>query len=500
MVIFRRNLMCSLLVTVLTVTSSAVFAEKYISYPPVTVKDPAKLEQVKRGEYLTKAGDCIACHSDNKGGAPYSGGLPLATPFGTFYSPNITPDKETGLGNWSDAEFINAMHNGIRPNGANNYPVFPFLWYTNVTDQDLLDIRAYLNSIPAVKRKNKEPDVPFPFGLRILQTFWKLMFFTGHKGVYQPDPTKSAEWNRGAYLVEGLAHCGMCHTPINSLGGPKRDYAYTGNMVDGMLAPNISGEALKNYSVETIVEVFTKNRLLNGGPVAGPMLEANYYSFSHLTPADQRAMAVYMKSTVSKQPPAPKIATGAEMGQSVYDSSCYACHNSGAAGSPVIGSAADWAPRIKKGATTLYKNAILGIGAMPAKGNCSTCTDDQIAAAVDYIITNSTGANSSKAPASFGRPETPPLALTMDQGKQVYEQNCAVCHANGQNGAPKLGDKAAWARRIRQGIPTLIEHSVNGYHDMPANGACMDCNNAQIKAAVKYMVEKSKTEGNYSLW
>ena len=500
MAVFRRRLASSLIVTVLTLSSSAILAETFATYPPVTVKDPSKLAQVKRGEYLAKAGDCIACHTDGQGGAAYSGGLPLGTPFGTFYSPNITSDKETGIGNWSDAEFINAMHNGVRPDGSSNYPVFPFLWYTKITDQDLMDIRAYLNAIPAVKRENKDPDTPFPFSLRILQTFWKLMFFTGHKGVYQPDPNQSAEWNRGAYLVEGLAHCGMCHTPINPLGAPKREYAYTGNMVDGMLAPNISGEALKNYSVETIVDVFANDRLLNGGPVAGPMLEANHDSFRYLTPADQKAMAVYMKTTQSKQPPAPKIVTGAEMGQSVYDASCYACHNSGAAGAPIIGSSTDWAPRLKGGINTVYKNAIVGIGGMPAMGNCSTCTDEQIKAAVDYIVENSTGDKASAAPTSFGKPDVPLAPLTMAQGKEIYGQDCAVCHSDNVNGAPQLGDKSAWAGRIQQGMPALIQHSIEGYNDMPANGACMSCNNAQIKAAVKYMVEESKTDGNYSLW
>ncbi|HYF98133.1 MAG TPA: c-type cytochrome, partial [Coxiellaceae bacterium] len=229
--------------------------------------------------------------------------------------------------------------------------------------------------------------------------------------------------------------------------------------------------------------------------------EANHDSFRYLTPADQKAIAVYMKTTQSKQPPVVKIATGAEMGKSVYDSSCYACHNSGAAGAPVLGSSADWAPRLKTiGINALYKNAIVGIGAMPAMGNCTSCTDEQIKAAVDYIMQNSTGSNASKAPTSFGKPDVPLAPLTMAQGQQIYQENCAACHANGEGGAPKLGDKEAWSGRIQQGMPTLIEHSINGYHDMPANGACMDCNNAQIKAAVKYMVEESKEEGNYSLW
>lgn len=498
---FRRTLISSLLATTLVTTSSMALAEKFASYPNINLPtDPAKQAQVKRGEYLAKAGDCIACHTDAKGGKPYSGGLPIATPFGTFYSPNITPDRATGIGDWTNAEFINAMHNGIRPDGSNNFPVFPFLWYTKVSDQDLLDIRAYLNAIPAVERANHQPDTPFPFGMRILQTFWKLMFFVGHKGVYKPDPTQSHQWNRGAYLVEGLAHCGMCHTPINPLGGPKRDYAFTGNMVGGMLAPNISGAALKNVPTSKIVAVFTQDQLLNGGQVAGPMLEANHDSFQYLTPDDLEAIAVYMKSTQSKQPPKAEIASGADTGKSVYDSSCYACHNSGAAGAPVIGSSADWAPRIKTGMDSLYKNALVGIGAMPAMGNCSTCTDQQIKAAVDYIVQNSTGEKANAVSSSFGKPDVPPKALTMTQGKQIYATSCAVCHDQGANGAPKLGDQQVWAPRIQQGMPTLIEHSISGYGGMPANGSCMNCNNAEIKAAVKYMVEESKTEGNYSLW
>ncbi len=499
---FHKKASQLLLMAALSVMSTAALAEEHFAtYPKVTIRNPAQAAQIKRGEYLTKAGDCIACHTDTKGGKPFSGGLGLKTPFGTFYSPNITPDKKTGLGSWTDAQFINAMHNGIRPDGSNNFPVFPFLWYTRVTHQDLLDIRAYLNAIPAVHRANLKPDVPFPFNVRFAQTFWKLLFFSGHKGVYKPDAAQSVEWNRGAYLVEGLAHCGMCHTPINFLGGPKRSYAFTGNMIDGMLAPNISGTALKNYSVQQIMDVFNKDQMLNGGKVAGPMLEANRDSFRYLSSADQRAIAIYMKSTKSKQPPKVKIASsGSAVGESVYKSSCYACHDSGAAGAPKIGSAVDWDPRLKNGMDLLYQNAITGIGAMPAKGNCSSCTDAQLKAAVDYIIQESTGANASKEPISFGRPDTPPPPLSPAQGEQIYQSHCAICHDKGEDGSPKLGDKHAWTPLIQRGMPTLVEHAIQGYGNMPPNGACMECNNAEIKAAVKYMVEEGKTQGNYSLW
>src|SRR5215510_8708313 len=175
-----------------------------LSAQPTVAADPAQLE---RGAYLFIAADCQACHTDVKNkGAVLAGGRALKTLFGTFYSPNITPDPETGIGNWSDEEFLRALRDGVRPDGANYFPVFPYPSYTRITDADARAIKAYLSSLPAVPQVNRPHDVSFPFSWRLLQNIWKLLFFS--PGPFQPAPEHSEAYNRGAYLVTALAHCG----------------------------------------------------------------------------------------------------------------------------------------------------------------------------------------------------------------------------------------------------------------------------------------------------
>ena len=171
---------------------------------------------IAHGEYLARAGDCIACHTD-PGGALFAGGRAMPTPFGTLYSTNITPDRDTGIGDWSADHFYGAMHTGRFPDGGLIYPAMPFASYTKVTRADSDAIFAYLRSVPPVHQPNRPNDLHFPYNNRSLILGWRTLFF--NEGEYQPDPAKSAEWNRGAYLVQGLGHCGMCHTPINALGG-----------------------------------------------------------------------------------------------------------------------------------------------------------------------------------------------------------------------------------------------------------------------------------------
>jgi mono/diheme cytochrome c family protein len=175
-----------------------------VSTPP-----PAEEDAETRGEYLVRAGGCFSCHTA-PGGQKMGGGRALTTPFGTFYSPNITPDPETGIGRWTDTEFLRALREGVRPDGTNYFPVFPYPSFTGITDSDALAIKAYLFSLPAVRQQNRPHNVPFPFSWRFLQTGWKLLFFT--PGPFQPAIERSAAYNRGAYLVTALAHCGECHT------------------------------------------------------------------------------------------------------------------------------------------------------------------------------------------------------------------------------------------------------------------------------------------------
>lgn len=196
--------------------------ELNIPYPTINYpKDVAVRKLIKRGEYLSKAGDCIACHTDTKHqGRPFAGGLGIYTPFGSIYSPNITPDKTTGIGAWSDKDFIRAMHEGIAPNGSYYFPVFPFASFTKINTNDLLAIKAYLFSLTPVKKANQANEMMWPFNWRFLQLGWRILFF--RPGAYQTDHQQIESWNRGAYLVQGLGHCGMCHTPLNLLGAEKR--------------------------------------------------------------------------------------------------------------------------------------------------------------------------------------------------------------------------------------------------------------------------------------
>ena len=254
---------------------------------------------VARGAYLANAADCVSCHTDSEhGGKPYAGGRALATPFGTFYSPNITPDRDTGIGRWSEAQFARALRDGVRPDGANLFPVFPYPSFTRIIDADARAIWAYLSSLPPVRKSDRPPDVSFPFSWRFLQTGWKWLFFD--RGPFQPNPERSAVWNRGAYLVTALAHCGECHTPRNFLGAPEqsRFLAGTGHGPDGKPVPNITPDpdtGIGNWTKDDIVGVLTDGHTPGSDFVGAAMAEV-VKSTARLTDADRQAIAVYLKS------------------------------------------------------------------------------------------------------------------------------------------------------------------------------------------------------------
>lgn len=466
-----------------------------IVYPtPITTgKTPEQIAEITRGEYLTKAGDCIACHTNTpKNGIPFAGGLPMETPFGTIYAPNITPDNETGLGKWSDDDFIKAMRTGISPSGKHYYPAFPYLYFKNVTIEDIKAIKAYLDSIPAVRQENLKNTLVWPFNWRFLQSGWRLLFFTPNDKPMQNDPNRSPAWNRGAYLVEGLGHCAMCHTPsyylINekySLGAPIRKYDLTGAKIQGYLAPNISKMNIETISDEELLQVFTHNRLIGGGNVEGPMLEANQNSLQYLTKDDLLAIVTYLKSVNSKAPPLPKGGIGA----GIYKNYCEGCHATGAGGAPIYGDPSSWSGPLKNGVDKVYENAIHGIGGMPVKGTCFSCSDNDIKEAVNYMLAS-----------IAGKKAIPPLKkLTVADGQKVYDANCSVCHTSGFNHAPKLGDKAAFESSVKKGFLDTYLDVVTGNHGHPQKGACPTCSDAEIKSAVKYMMNES-SDKDYSLW
>ncbi|HEY7711765.1 MAG TPA: cytochrome c [Candidatus Entotheonella sp.] len=255
---------------------------------------------VKRGEYIFRATGGCTCHTDvERKGAFMAGGRPIATPFGKIYSTNITPDPETGIGNWSDEAFINAMTHGVGPQGTRYFPAFPYTSFTRMTRQDLLDLKAYLFSIPPVVQENKPVDIMLPFRWRFSMVVWNWLFL--RPGPFQPDPNQSAEWNRGAYLATAMGHCVECHTPRNLMGGLNRSMAYAGTEdgPEGELAANITPDentGIGSWSIADIVWLLQTGFDPDGDDVQGMMSEVIENGYKHLTEADLRAIAVYIRS------------------------------------------------------------------------------------------------------------------------------------------------------------------------------------------------------------
>jgi cytochrome c5 len=472
----------------------------YPAYPATKkASTPEEQKRIEQGEYLAKMGDCIACHTDVKAGKQaFAGGLPLATPFGTFYTPNITPDKKTGIGQWTEKDFIRALKKGRDPKGHNYFPVFPYLYFSNVSDDDARALYSYFMSIPPVVQENIPQ--PFPFnvpGSRASLWGWNLLFFYSAPKV-EYDSKESPQWNRGKYIVDGLGHCSMCHTPLNPLGAPKNRYYLTGAFVDGYWAPNITKYGLHSADHYQVASVFAENQLLNqAGPVAGPMAEVNHNSLRYLSEDDRLAIATYLKTVISQEPfnllPSEKQ-PNLKRGKQVYVNSCVVCHQNGAMSAPRIGDGSNWYMRLKSsGLNGLYRHTINGFNSMPIKGACVTCSDNDVIAGVDYLLNQSLTRSQWLDIKSAGAKKYPA------NGKAVYEENCSICHTQGKLGAPKLGDKEAWAPLIDENIDELVDHTIHSeYH--PIKGGCEHCTTGEVLDAIKYMVSESKSEGNYSLW
>ena len=304
---------------------------------------PAALAQasmIKKGEYLAKAADCLVCHTA-KGGEPYAGGFPFVLPFGTMYSTNITPDKATGIGNYTDAEFLSAVHRGVRRDGANLYPAMPYTSYTYITDADALAIKAYLFSLAPIHLPNKPNALAFPFNQRWAIGVWTVLFDANER--FKPDTEKSAEWNRGAYLAEALAHCGECHTPRNLAFALNNRKKFGGALTAGWRAYNISGSKENGVGAwrdEELIAYLAAGHAAGHGSAAGPMGEAVDESFSQLAPEDVHAIVAYLRSVPSSAsadlpatlaaaaPDSHKegFATAESRGKMVYEGACVSCH------------------------------------------------------------------------------------------------------------------------------------------------------------------------------
>jgi mono/diheme cytochrome c family protein len=384
--------------------STVALADYHEANPTGVPAGLTKADIVKRGEYLAKAADCMVCHTA-PGGADYAGGLAFPLPFGTLYSTNITADKDTGIGNYSDQDFLDAVQRGIRKDGARLYPAMPYTSYTFMTDADVLAIKAYLLSLPAVPRQNQRDTLQFPFNQRWSMIFWSLAFNPNTR--FAPNTEKGAEWNRGAYIAEALAHCGDCHTPRNLAFALDNHRKFGGAVAAGWRAYDITsdkGTGIGSWSDEEVFAYLAKGHATGRGTASGPMGEAVDHSFSQMDPADIRALVTYLRSIpavassepATIAPPAPASpkeggAVADAPGRKVFAQACVSCHSwtGVSALSPfatISGSRAVNDPS----ATNVAQIVISGTrrftpGAMSMPAFGSTYTDTEIAAVANYV-------------------------------------------------------------------------------------------------------------------
>jgi len=295
------------------------------------------IADVERGAVLAKLGDCAVCHTA-QGGTPLAGGRPLATPFGTLYSNNITPDPATGIGRWSLVAFTRAMRDGVRRDGAHLYPALPYEHFTHITDADLASLYAFLMTRRPVVAEAPANRLIFPLGFRPLLAGWKMLFL--HKGEIAPDPTRSAGWNRGAYLAEGLGHCAGCHSPRNLLGGEMRGRAYAGGVAEGWRAPALDAHnpSARRWTADALFTFLRTGISPDHSAAAGPMGPV-VDSLSNVPEEDVRALATYFASRMGNgeaaTPPlqmdrADLAAREAPSGAALFAGACAACHGTGA--------------------------------------------------------------------------------------------------------------------------------------------------------------------------
>ena len=354
-------------------------------------------DAIARGKALTTAADCASCHTADPA-RPFAGGKPIDTPFGAIYSPNLTPDRETGLGAWSDEDFYRALHHGVAPDGSPYYPAFPYPHFTKMIRGDVLAIRAYLATLTPFRNTPPAPELRWPLNYRVLMRAWNFLFF--RPGLFEPNQQKSPEWNRGGYLVEGAAHCGACHTPKNLFGADRRGRTFRGGRVHGWFAPRLDGaerSGLKSWSVDDIVEYLQSGR--NGRSHAGGLMaEVVVNSTSQMSDADVRAIAVYLKDLPAGAPePAVTPPPQAELaaGAAIYARACIACHEADGSGAPRIYpplpgnanlQAADPSSTLRiilDGAQTVTTPRAPNTGSMPAYAK--QLSDQEIADVANYM-------------------------------------------------------------------------------------------------------------------
>jgi mono/diheme cytochrome c family protein len=372
-------------------------------HPPAMAQFPPEL--IAKGRVLAGAGYCMVCHT-RPGGQPFAGGYPLRTPFGIIYSTNITPDADTGIGRWTEAAFARAMREGVARDGSHLFPAFPYDHFTKISDDDVEALYAYMMTRPPVRAPALANTLPFPLNIRLLQEGWKILFF--RDGRYQPDNSWSAEWNRGAYLAEGLSHCGGCHTPRNLLGAEKARAAYAGAVIDGWIAPALT-DANPSPVPWTQDELFSYLRTdLSAlhGVAAGPMSPV-IHSLSDVPNSDIRALAVYFanldqaaaRGSVAATAVKKALATSALGSVQEYDpdarlyaAACMACHyNAGPTPLPARPELALNSALTLSEPTNLIRIVLGGIGisdgaaGLMMPGYASALTDADIARLAAYL-------------------------------------------------------------------------------------------------------------------
>ena len=396
--------------------STVSLASYHAAEPTGVPTELINADEVKRGEYLARAADCEVCHTA-PGGEAYAGGLAFPLSFGTLYSTNITADKETGIGDYSDADFLNAVQRGIRKDGARLYPAMPYPSYTYMTDADALAIKAYLFSLPAVHATNRADTLGFPFNQRWSMIFWSWSFNANSR--FEPNTAQSPEWNRGAYLAEALAHCGECHTPRNLAFALDNRKKFAGAMTAGWHAFNITSDkaaGIGAWSNEEVSNYLSKGHAINHGTAAGPMGEAVDQSFSQMSQSDIAALVVYLRSVpaiaapdlpATIAPPAPTSpkeggAMTNALGKKVFQEACVSCHDwtgvsaispyATIAGTRAVNdmAATNVAQIVISGTRRLTPHGIIS---MPAFG--AAYSDHEIAAVTNYI-TGRFGSEASK--------------------------------------------------------------------------------------------------------
>lgn len=381
---------------------------------PLITGAPANADPLVRGEYLTRAADCIACHTVPETGKPFAGGLAFKLPFGTIYSSNITADMETGIGSWSDDDFVRAVREGVRKDGKHLYPAFPYTAYTELSRADVLAIKAYLFSLPKVHQPETPNDLGFPFNQRWAMGFWNAAFFRSQR--FEPDASRSPQWNSGAYLAGALGHCAECHTPRNLGFGLKHGQALAGEELQGWRAYNITSDpthGIGKWTDEALTQYLRTGHAEGHASASGPMGEAVSHSLQYLTPEDTAALVAWLRTVPAREgkdpivvDPAPKavaasnaVAPGGDdpnaniEGKRLFEGACASCHQWNGVGqqTPYAGLAGTRGvndPEGKNVTQAILEGVKMRIGNndvyMPAFGHAYS--DPEVAALANYVV------------------------------------------------------------------------------------------------------------------